>query len=46
MERSRFRKHMGRRYALLNPILEELAREGRLKKTVSKHGDLMPLINR
>ena len=29
MERSRLRRCMGRRYALLNPILEELARKGR-----------------
>jgi hypothetical protein len=28
MERSRLRRHTGMRYALLNPILEELAREG------------------
>jgi len=34
------------RYALLNPILEELAREGRIKITVGKHGELISLIGR
>jgi hypothetical protein len=32
------------RYALLNPILEELAREGRIKMTVGTQGDLISLI--
>jgi hypothetical protein len=31
MERSRLRAATGMRYALLNPILEELAREGRIR---------------
>ena len=31
MERSRLRARIGIRYALLNPILEELVREGRIK---------------
>jgi hypothetical protein len=31
MERSRLRRDKGMRYALLNPILEELAKEGRIK---------------
>jgi hypothetical protein len=30
-ERSRLRRYMGVRYAYLNPILEELAREGRIR---------------
>jgi hypothetical protein len=34
MERSRLRARTGMRYELLNPILEELAREGRIKMTV------------
>ena len=46
MERSRLRRRMGMRYALLNPILEELARKGRIKMTVGNHGDLVSLINR
>jgi hypothetical protein len=33
------------RYALLNPILEELAREGRIRMTVGKHGDLISPID-
>ena len=37
MERSRLRRRMGMRYALINPILEELAREGRIKMTVGEH---------
>jgi hypothetical protein len=31
MERSRLRRHAGMRYALLNPILEELARDGKIR---------------
>jgi hypothetical protein len=31
MERSRLRASTGMRYALLNPILEELIREGRMR---------------
>jgi len=46
MELSILRAATGMRYALLNPILEELAREGRIKMTVGKHGDLVSLINR
>jgi predicted transcriptional regulator len=36
MERSRLRAHTGMRYAFLNPILEELAREGRIKIAIGK----------
>jgi hypothetical protein len=36
---------MGIRYALLNPILDELAREGRIKMTVGKQGELVSLIS-
>jgi len=32
-------------YALLNPILEEPARESRIKIAVGKHGDLISLKN-
>jgi hypothetical protein len=46
MERSRLRAHTGMRYALLNPILEELAREGRIKIATEKQGDLISLIER
>ena len=31
------------RYALLNPILEDLAREGRIKVAVGKQRDLISL---
>ena len=37
---------MEMRYELLNPILEELAREGRIKMTVGKQGDLISLVER
>ena len=43
MERSRLRARTGMRYALLNPILEELAREGRIKMSVGKQGNLISL---
>jgi len=36
----------GMRYALLNPILDELAREGWIKQTVGTQGDLITLIAR
>jgi hypothetical protein len=36
MERSRLRAHTGMRYALLNPIVDEMASEGRIKVTVGK----------
>jgi len=38
MERSRLRAATGMRYALLKPILEELVKEGRIKRTVGKPG--------
>jgi len=31
MERSKLRRFTGMRYALLDPILEELARDGRIR---------------
>jgi hypothetical protein len=46
MERSRLRARTGMRYALLNPILEELASESKIKITVGKQGDLISLIVR
>lgn len=33
MERSRLRERMGMRYALLDPILDELVKEGRIRVT-------------
>ena len=46
MERSRLRARTGMRYPLLNPILEELAREGRIKIAVGNQGDLVSLMDR
>ena len=31
MERSRLRRHAGMRYALLDPIIEELTRDSKIK---------------
>ncbi|MGD0954290.1 MAG: hypothetical protein ABR985_18185 [Methanotrichaceae archaeon] len=38
MEQSGLRARTGMRYALLNPILEEMAREGKIKMTVGTQG--------
>jgi predicted transcriptional regulator len=43
MERSRLRAAAGMRYAMLNPILEELAKEDRIKMTADKNGDWISL---
>jgi hypothetical protein len=39
VERSRLRAATGMRYALLNPILKELVKEGRIKMIACRHGD-------
>jgi hypothetical protein len=36
---------MGMRYALLNPILEDLAREGKIRLTLGKDGYMVSLIS-
>jgi hypothetical protein len=46
MERSRLRRRMAMRYALMNPILDELVREGRIKIAAGKQGDMVSLIRR
>jgi hypothetical protein len=46
MERSRLRAATGMRYSLLNPILEELVREGRIKMNLGKDEDMVSLTNR
>ena len=46
MERSRLRVSTGMRYALLNPILEELVKEGRIRLTLGKDGYMVSLISR
>ena len=45
MERSRLRRRMGMRYAVLNPILEELVREGRIRLTLGKDGHMVSLMS-
>jgi len=46
MERSRLRARTGTRYELLNPLLEDLVREGRIRIAVGKNGDLISLMVR
>jgi hypothetical protein len=45
MERSRLRRCMGVEYAYLDPILEGLIKEGRIKMTVGKQGEQISLEN-
>ena len=45
MERSRLRTCTGMRYAVLNPILEELVREGRIRLTLGKDGHMVSLMS-
>jgi hypothetical protein len=45
MERSRLRRRMGMRYVLLNPILDELVKKGRIRLTLEKDGDMVSLIS-
>ncbi len=37
---------MGMRYTLINPILEDLVKEGRIKISPGKYGDVVSLIAR
>jgi predicted transcriptional regulator len=46
MERSRLRAATGMRYAMLIPILDKLVREGRIKMTLGKDGNMVSLISR
>jgi hypothetical protein len=46
MERSRLRRSTGMRYALLNPILNELFKEGRIKISLGKDRDMISLAGR
>jgi predicted transcriptional regulator len=43
MERSRLRAHTEMRYAMLNPILDELMKEGRIRTTVTMKRDIISL---
>jgi hypothetical protein len=45
MERSKLRAATGMRYALLNPILDELMKEGRIRITVTLKRDIVSLIS-
>jgi predicted transcriptional regulator len=44
MERSRLRAATGMRYALLNPILDRLVKEGKIKIAAGQNGDLISLL--
>ena len=44
-ERSKLRRRMAMRYTVLNPILDELVREGRIRLTASTQGDIVSLIS-
>jgi len=46
MEQSRLRACTGMRYALLNPIFEELTKGGRIRISAGRQGDLVSLIDR
>jgi hypothetical protein len=46
MERSRLKRCMGVEKAYLDPILEDMAKEGGIKVTSDKHGDLISRIGR
>jgi hypothetical protein len=45
MERSRLRAATGMRYALLNPIFDELVKEGRIRINVTMKSDIVSLIS-
>jgi hypothetical protein len=44
MERSRLRRCMGVEKAYLDPILEDMAKEGRIRLTADKHGNMVSLL--
>ena len=46
IERYKLRRRMGMRYTLINPILEDLVKEGRIKISPRKYGDVVSLIAR
>ena len=43
MERAFLRRRLGWRYAILDPILEELESEGRIKVTLGQKGGMISL---
>jgi len=46
MEQGRYRACTGMRYDFLNPLLDKLAGEDRIKVTLGKDGDIVSLISR
>jgi hypothetical protein len=45
MGKSKLRRSVGMRYTMLDPVLEELARKGKINITAGKHGELISLEN-
>ena len=45
IERYKLRRRMGMRYTLINPILEDLVREGKIRLTLEKDGYMVSLIS-
>ncbi len=43
MERSSLRRRVGWKYSILDPVLEELEKEGRIKIAVGKQGGYISL---
>jgi DNA-binding HxlR family transcriptional regulator len=43
MERALLRRRIGWRYAILDPILKELEKEGRIKVTLGQKGSMISL---
>ena len=43
MERAFLRRRLGWRYAILDPILDELEKEGRIKVTLGQKGGMISL---
>ena len=40
MERSSLRRRVGWKYSILDPVLEQLEKEGKIKIAVGKHGGI------
>ena len=43
MERSSLRRRVGWKYSILDPVLEQLEKEGKIKITIGKHGGILSL---
>jgi len=43
MERSSLRRRVGWKYSILDPVLEQLEKVGKIKITIEKHGGILSL---